>query len=96
MADFFRVNHGDYGEVNSGLNNQLGNLDTIMEGLNATLSRISEASGGKATPLWLEQQNQWNRAYADMHTQLGVHTTNSFKVGDNFLEGDNQGYRVMS
>jgi len=96
MPDQFWVNHGNYGEVNVGLAHEEQKMDVIISDLNATLSRISEASNGKATPLWAEQQTTWNRTYADMKTQLNGHTTSSFKVADTFKEGDDQGARVMS
>lgn len=96
MADQFWVNHGNYGDVNSGLVAQLQRMDTIMADLNATLTRIQQASNGKATPLWEEQQNNWNRAYEEMKTQLNTHTQSSINVATTFQDGDNQGARVMA
>lgn len=96
MADQFWVNHGNYGDVNAGLVSQLQRMDTIMADLNSTLNRISQASNGKATPLWEEQQNTWNRAYEEMKLQLNSHTQSSINVATTFQDGDNQGARVMS
>jgi uncharacterized protein YukE len=96
MADQFWVNHGGYSDVNTGLVNQVVRMDALMTDLNATLSRINQASGGKATPLWEEQQNAWNRSYAEMKTQLNSHTQSSINVAETFQQGDDQGYRVMS
>jgi uncharacterized protein YukE len=96
MPEQFWVNHGNYSDVNSGLVSQIQRMDTIMNDLNATLTRISQASNGKATPLWQEQQNNWNRAYEEMKTQLNTHTQSSINVATTFQDGDNQGARVMS
>jgi uncharacterized protein YukE len=96
MADQFTVNHGNYGDVNTGLVNQIVRMDTIMTDLNSTLSRIAQASNGKATPLWEDQQNTWNRSYTEMKSQLNTHTQSSISVADTFQEGDNHGARVMS
>jgi hypothetical protein len=96
MPDQFWVNHGNYGDVNSGLVNQVARMDAIMADLNATLSRISVASGGKATPLWEEQARNWNGAYTEMKSQLNTHTQSSIQVAETFQEGDNQGARAMA
>jgi hypothetical protein len=96
MADSFQVNHGNYGDVNQGLVSQIVRMDTIMGDLNRTLSRIAEASNSKATPLWQEQQSNWNRSYAEMKTQLNTHTTSSINVAETFQGGDDQSMRVMS
>jgi uncharacterized protein YukE len=96
MADQFYVNHGNYSDVNSGLAGQVAHMDTIMDDLNQTLSRIEQATGGQATPLWEEQQNTWNRSYADMKQQLNLHTMSSMRVAETFKEGDNNGARAMS
>jgi uncharacterized protein YukE len=96
MADQFTVNHGNYSDVNAGLVNQIVRMDTIMDDLNQTLARIGQASQGKATPLWEEQQNTWNRSYAEMKTQLNGHTQSSINVAETFHQGDDQGARVMS
>jgi|tagenome__1003787_1003787.scaffolds.fasta_scaffold20929036_3 hypothetical protein len=96
MADQFTVNHGNYGDVNAGLVNQIVRMDTIMDDLNQTLSRIGQASQSKATPLWEEQQNTWNRSYAEMKMQLNGHTQSSINVAETFQQGDDQGARVMS
>jgi uncharacterized protein YukE len=96
MTDSFCVDHGGYGDVNQGLNASVGRMDTIMGDLNATLRNIGEASQGRATPLWVEQQNSWNQAYEQMRSLLGGHTQSSFKVADVFQEGDSNGARVMS
>lgn len=96
MADQFSVNHSNYSDVNMGLVNEVTRMDTIMTDLNSTLSRIGQASGGKATPLWEEQQNAWNRSYTEMKTQLNTHTQSSVNVADMFQEGDNQGARAMA
>lgn len=96
MADQFTVNHGNYSDVNAGLVNQIVRMDTIMDDLNQTLSRISQASQSKATPLWEEQQTTWNRSYTEMKTQLNTHTQSSINVAETFQQGDDQGARVMS
>lgn len=95
-SDSFCVNHSGYGDVNMGLNQSVGRMDTIMADLNATLRNIDQASQGRATPLWIEQQNSWNNAYEQMRGLLGGHTQSSMKVADVFQEGDNNGARVMS
>jgi uncharacterized protein YukE len=95
MPDQFWVNHNNYSDVNTGLVNEVARMDQIMDDLNATLSRIAQASGGKATPLWENQQNQWNRSYAEMKQQLNEHTQSSIKVADNFIDGDNRGANAM-
>lgn len=96
MADQFWVNHGNYSDVNSGLVAQVARMDAIMQDLNATLNRIAQASNGKATPLWEEQQNTWNRSYEEMKLQLNTHTQSSIQVAETFQEGDNHGARVMA
>jgi uncharacterized protein YukE len=96
MADAFQVNHGNYSDVNQGLVGQIVRMDAIMDDLNHTLSRIAEASNSKATPLWQEQQNTWNRSYAEMKTQLNTHTQSSINVAETFQGGDDQSLRVMS
>jgi hypothetical protein len=96
MADGFTVNHGNYGDANYGLNLQLQKMDSIMEDLNTALQLIGTASGGKATPLWEEQQQTWNASYIEMKSQLGGHVTSSFNVAGLFRDGDDHGARVMS
>ncbi|MDN3359229.1 hypothetical protein [Actinomadura sp. DC4] len=96
MADQFTVNHGGYSDVNSGLVSQVVRMDAIMDDLNTTLSRIAQASNGKATPLWEDQQNTWNRSYTEMKSQLNTHTQSSISVAETFQDGDNHGARVMS
>jgi uncharacterized protein YukE len=95
MSDQFVVNHAGYGDVNAGLAASVARMDTIMEDLNATLSRIGQASQGKATPLWEEQQNTWNRSYAEMKGLLNTHTNSSINVANTYDEGDNSGARAM-
>jgi uncharacterized protein YukE len=95
MPDQFYVNHGNYSDVNVGLVSEVARMDAVMSDLNATLSRIAQASGGKATPLWEEQQNQWNRSYEEMKMQLNTHTRSSINVAENFRDGDNQGANAM-
>lgn len=95
MADHFAVNHAGYSEANMGLAQQVHNLDTIMEDLNNTLNHIAQASNGRATPLWQEQQSAWNRAYAEMKMQLNSHTQSSFNVAQTFQDGDNNGARLF-
>jgi uncharacterized protein YukE len=96
MSDQFWVNHGGYSDVNVGLVNSVTRMDTIMTDLNSTLSRIGQASGGKATPLWQDQQSTWNRSYTEMKAQLNSHTQSSINVAETFHEGDNRGARAMS
>jgi uncharacterized protein YukE len=96
MPDQFQVNHGNYSDVNAGLVSEVARMDAIMDDLNATLSHIAQASNGKATPLWEEQQNQWNRSYQEMKMQLNQHTQSSIQVAENFVDGDNSGARAMS
>jgi uncharacterized protein YukE len=91
MPDQFRVNHSNYSDVNAGLVSEVSRMDSIMDDLNTTLTRIAQASNGKATPLWEEQQNQWNRSYQEMKMQLNTHTQSSIQVADNFRDGDNRG-----
>jgi uncharacterized protein YukE len=95
MVDQFSVHHSRYADANSGLGTAVGNLDKIMSDLNQTLSRIDQASGGKATPLWKEQQATWNGSYLEMRGQLNTQTLNSVKIADAFMEGDSQGARIM-
>jgi uncharacterized protein YukE len=95
MPDQFYVNHNNYSDVNVGLVSEVARMDAVMSDLNATLSRIAQASGGKATPLWEEQQNQWNRSYEEMKMQLNTHTQSSISVAENFVDGDNSGVRAM-
>jgi hypothetical protein len=96
MGDSFAVHHGKFGDANYGLNLQLQKMDSIMEDLNQALALISTASGGKATPLWEDQQSTWNSSYTEMKSQLGTHVTSSTTVAGLFVEGDDHGYRVMS
>jgi uncharacterized protein YukE len=91
MPDQFRVNHSNYSDVNAGLVSEVSRMDSIMDDLNTTLTHIAQASNGKATPLWEEQQNQWNRSYQEMKMQLNTHTQSSIQVADNFRDGDNRG-----
>jgi hypothetical protein len=95
MADRFSVHHARYADANTGLSTAVANLDKIMSDLNQTLTRIDRASGGKATPLWKEQQTTWNHSYIEMRLQLNSQTLNSVKVADAFQEGDNLGVRIM-
>lgn len=95
MPDQFWVNHNNYSDVNAGLVSEVARMDSIMNDLNATLNRIAYASGGKATPLWEEQQSQWNRAYQEMKQQLNTHTQSSIQVAEGFVDGDNRGARAM-
>jgi hypothetical protein len=95
VADQFSVHHANYADANSGLAAEVGNLDRIMTDLNQTLGRIDQASGGKATPLWKEQQATWNGSYIEMRSQLNSQTMNSVKIAESFVDGDNQGARIM-
>ncbi|MDN3359674.1 hypothetical protein [Actinomadura sp. DC4] len=95
MPDQFWVNHSNYSDVNAGLVSEVGRMDAIMDDLNVTLSHIAQASGGKATPLWEEQQTQWNRSYQEMKMQLNTHTQSSINVAENFRDGDNRGANAM-
>jgi uncharacterized protein YukE len=92
----FTVDLGGYADVNMGLAQQVQQLDVIMEDLNNTLNHIAQASNGKATPLWQEQQSSWNRAYAEMKMQLNLHTNSSINVAQTFQDGDNNGARAMA
>ncbi len=95
MADF-SVHHGNFTEVNDGLTQNVAQMRTILDDVNGTLRHISIATQGKATPLWEEHGAQWNTAYNEMHMQLHGHTTSSTRVAETFVDGDNQGARVMS
>jgi uncharacterized protein YukE len=96
MSDSFMVNHSSYGDVNVGLAASVTRMDAIMEDLNAALQRIGQASQGKATPLWIEQQTAWNNAYLEMKNQLNGHTQASINVAQTFSDGDDNGARVMA
>jgi len=96
MSDGFAVHHGKFNDANYGLNLQLQKMDTIMEDLNNALRLIATASGGKATPLWEDQQAVWNSSYTEMKSQLGTHVTSSINVAGLFVEGDDHGARVMT
>jgi uncharacterized protein YukE len=95
-GDNFFVNHPVLADVNDGLSAELGKMDSIMDDLNATLSGIDQASQGKATPLWREQQNSWNNSYEEMRGLLSTHTTKSIRVGQTYEEGDDRGAKLMS
>jgi hypothetical protein len=95
MADNFYVNHNNYSVVNDALAAEVNNMDKIMQDLNNILATTPDASGGKATPLWRDQQINWTRAYQDMKEQLNALTRKSFLVATNFHDGDNQGARAM-
>jgi hypothetical protein len=95
MGEQFKVDHNKYGDVNMGLVTEVGRMDTVMHDLNQTLLNFGQASGGKATPLWEEQQNQWNKAYQEMKYQLNMHTQSSIRVGDIYFDGDGAGARAM-
>jgi uncharacterized protein YukE len=96
MADDFWVEYNKLDMANEGLLSEVVKMDGIMEDLTATLRRIGEASGGKATPLWEEHQNKWNRAYVEMRHQLNQHVLSSINIRDNFNDGDLQGANAMS
>ena len=95
MGDQFRVDHNNYSDVNTGLVSEVVRMDAIMDDLNSTLNNIAQASGGKATPLWIDQQTQWNRAYQEMRVQLNTHTQSSINVAEGFRDGDNRGANAM-
>jgi uncharacterized protein YukE len=95
MGDQFRVDHNNYSDVNTGLVSEVVHMDTIMDDLNGTLNYIDRASGGKATPLWINHQTQWNSAYQDMRVQLNTHTQSSIQVAEGFRDGDNRGANAM-
>ncbi|MGH3380325.1 MAG: hypothetical protein ACRDP6_36885 [Actinoallomurus sp.] len=96
MGDSFNVHHGNFADVNDGLAQSTTQMGTILEDVNGTLRQIHVATQGRATPLWEEHGQRWNAAYTDMHVQLHGHTTSSNNVANTFIEGDNQGGRVMS
>jgi predicted metal-dependent phosphotriesterase family hydrolase len=95
MSDAFSVNHSSYGDVNAGLVSSVARMDSIMEDLNAVLRNIGQANQSKATPIWIDHQNAWNRAYTEMKMQLNGHTQSSLNVAQIFQEGDDSGVRVM-
>jgi uncharacterized protein YukE len=92
----FKIQNALYTNVNDGLEAELGKMDGIMDDLNSTLSRIDQASEGKATPLWRDQQTSWNNSYEEMKGLLRVHVTSSKNVHETFNDGDNRGVRAMS
>jgi hypothetical protein len=96
MGEQFTVQHNSYADVNTGLTQQIMAMDTAMNDLNSALQNIGTATGGQATPLWIEQQGQWNSLYADMKNQLNQHTNSSINAADLFHSGDTQGARIMS
>jgi leucyl aminopeptidase len=96
MGDQFTVQHNSYADVNDGLVQQIVAMDTAMNDLNSALQNISTATGGQATPLWIDHQTQWNSLYADMKNQLNQHTNSSISAADTFHSGDTQGARIMS
>jgi uncharacterized protein YukE len=95
-GDNFFVNHPVLADVNDGLQAEINKMDSIMDDLNATLSGIDQASQGKATPLWHDQQNTWNSSYEEMRGLLSAHTAKSIRVGQTFQEGDYRGAKLMA
>ena len=91
----FDVNHNGYLEVNEQLYKAVGDLGSIIDNLNTALKNIPEASWGQATPIWQENQRQWNIAYGEMTTRINTTSVSSINVAEIFKGGDNQGARIM-
>jgi len=92
----FDINHNGYLEVNEQLLSHVRTVGTILENLNASLKGIGDATRGQATPLWIEQQNQWNGIYVEMQNKLNTQTLSSINVHDIFKEGDVRGAKIMN
>lgn len=91
----FDVNHDGYLDLNEQLYRAVGNLGTIIEQLNASLKNIPEASWGQATPIWQENQNQWNTAYQQMTERINLTSISSVNVHEIFKDGDLAGARLF-
>ncbi|MER6992728.1 hypothetical protein ABT337_30000 [Saccharopolyspora hirsuta] len=92
----FNVNHAGYGDVNQQLVQAVQNLGTILEQLNSALKNIPEASWGQAQPIWLENQNQWNRSYQTMTERINLTSVSSINIHEIFRGGDNAGARIFN
>ncbi|MEV5539899.1 hypothetical protein AB0L13_23890 [Saccharopolyspora shandongensis] len=93
---YFSVKHGPYEEANAKLSGAVSQMGTILSTLNGVLKNMETATQGKALPLWEQRQKNWNAAYTDMNTRLSSGQTSSVYAANAFLEGDNQGARVIA
>ncbi|OLR93344.1 hypothetical protein [Actinokineospora bangkokensis] len=91
----FDINNNGYLDVNEQLAMHVKTVGQILQDLNGVLKHTAEAIDSKATPLWLEQQTQWNQAYQDMMTQINLGTMSSINVHEIFQNGDNLGAKIM-
>jgi len=91
----FDVNHNGYLEINEQLYKAVGDLGTIIDNLNTALKNIPAASWGQATPIWEDNQRQWNGAYVEMTSRINTHSVSSINIHEIFKGGDGQGARIM-
>jgi len=91
----FDINHDGYLDLNEQLYRAVGDLGTIIENLNTALKNIPQASWGQATPIWEENQRQWNIAYGEMTTRINATSVSSVNIHEIFKGGDSQGARIM-
>jgi hypothetical protein len=96
MSDGFWVDHNSYADVNGGLAGEVSKMDAIMTDLKTTVNQIDNATGGKATSIWIENQQAANNAYEAMKDKLHGHTQRSFMIANLLHEGDNTGARTMT
>lgn len=91
----FDVNHDGYLDVNEQLYRAVGQLGTIIEELNTSLRNIPQATWGQAAPIWLENQQQWNSAYAEMTQRINLTSVSSINIHEIFKSGDQSGARIF-
>jgi uncharacterized protein YukE len=91
----FAVNHGGMAEINDGLVGSLHQMVGILGRLDDVLRTMPNANSGQAIELWGEQQGAWHRACDDMQHRLMRAQQAHSAVGSAFLDGDNQGAKLM-
>lgn len=91
----FDIRHGEFAAANDALLSAVKEMGNILDGLNEALKRSEQATHGQALPLWQNNQQQWNRAYQDMATQLSSGADASRMIHEVFTDGDNKGAAIM-
>lgn len=93
---YFSVQHGPLEELNGQLKWAVGQMGTILTDLNSLLKNTSEATQGKALPLWQDQQGVWNANYNDMTHKLECNFNASTGVAEIWNDGDYRTGQIMA